>query len=498
MPKTKAAPTRFNDWLEISTEGFAQRQADRKPEHLLKEVIQNALDATDENEDNPPGRVEITIEPTKRRGQPDALTVTVLDNGPGVENLKDLRTVFCSSKEDRETFRGRMGQGLKEVLCICHEAEILTRGHKVRFLVEKGQRFTEIKEWGPTPGTIVTLVLPWPPKVVPQLESYLRTLIVPANRTVTVNGAALEYRKLDRTIEITAKTEIFADGKWVRRPRKGELDLVPLKDGEEPYVYEMGIPIQEIDWQPRYHINVQMRVPMNPRRDAVAAGYLPDLYRQILPVLMDQLQAEDLRNEWVSSAIERVAPEMQQEIVTRAFGPEAVRSVPTMGRYDWDSDARELGRKPIDTRLLPQGLRTVAESILPSSKQVELDRRATITVVAQGEVDPDNPIKRFYAKVASMLVGFEVDVRIVPEIVLDGKPAVAAWQSGGIMLLSQAYKGEWSKISERGFGILVHEVAHEDAQHHGDDFRRNVERMAGRLALLCLNRGDEIRALIPA
>ena len=36
------------DWLAVSTEGFAGMNAGREPAHLVKELVQNALDAIDE------------------------------------------------------------------------------------------------------------------------------------------------------------------------------------------------------------------------------------------------------------------------------------------------------------------------------------------------------------------------------------------------------------------------------------------------------------------
>ena len=43
--RTPAAPVVFDDWLAVSTEGFAGMNAGRDPAHLVKELVQNALDA---------------------------------------------------------------------------------------------------------------------------------------------------------------------------------------------------------------------------------------------------------------------------------------------------------------------------------------------------------------------------------------------------------------------------------------------------------------------
>ena len=40
-----ANTTSFDDWLAVSTDGFASMNAGREPAHLVKELVQNALDA---------------------------------------------------------------------------------------------------------------------------------------------------------------------------------------------------------------------------------------------------------------------------------------------------------------------------------------------------------------------------------------------------------------------------------------------------------------------
>jgi hypothetical protein len=487
--------TRLAGWLEISQEGFAQRQADRPPSHLIKELIQNALDATDKMSD---GRIQIRIEPAKL-GRKNMVLVDVSDNGPGVSDPAHLRTVFLTSKTDSFLVRGRLGQGLKEILSMATEAIVQSRTLNIKFHIEKGKYVTDVTPDGSFPGTSVAMWMPWDQDSIPDLLQYVRSLIVPAGREVWLNDQLVGERQAEHTIDVTLRTELFQDGKWVRRERLGKIELVqPLytEIKEEPMIFEMGIPIQAIDWTQPYHINVQMRVPMNPRRDAVAAGYLKDLYRQVLPVLMPKLEPMQLRDEWVSSAIEDATPEIRREVITAAFGDNAVRSVPTFGRHDYDSDAREIGYTPIDTKLLPRGLREAAQETLRSSQQVEFARREAVTLAftSSPETDGFGHLKTFVAWLAGQLIGIPVDVRITEDLVIRGQSAAAGWSEGGRLTLNKQCQADWrDPLSERFLGLLVHEVAHERAGHHGDDFRREVERMAGKLALFCLNNPEEIK-----
>lgn len=481
--------TRYDDWLEISTTGFAQRQADRLPAHLLKEVIQNALDAV---EDLPKGIINITIVPDKI-GRKTFVKLHVIDNGPGINDPKDLRTVFSTGKTDTFLLRGRLGQGLKEILCLCHQADIRSSEYTLEFRTEKDGRRTCSVESGlkKLDGTSVMMWLPWDVTVIPDLVQYCERLIVPARVKLIVNQQTIRTNLPVRKIDVELKTELFNDDKWVRRERAGTVELFALNfPGEEPKIFEMGIPVQDIDWTQPYHVNVLMRVPMNPRRDAVASGYLKDLYRQVLPQLLPDLEPEQLRDEWVSQAVEDAPTELRREIVTAAFGTDAVRSVPTLGRYDFDADAREMGLTPIDTRLLPKGLREATAEFMQTSRDVELARRERVNIAftQDSNLSEDDAVRAFVSWLAQQLVEIPVVVSIV-----DQADFIAAWGGGGRMTLNRQCRDIWlDPLSERFLGVLVHECAHEKAGHHGDDFRKEVERMAGKLARICLQRSGEI------
>lgn len=487
---------RYKDWLEISTTGFAQRQADRPPEHLLKEVIQNSLDATTGVSN---GFVDVTIAPEKL-GRKIYVKLTVIDNGPGINNPSDLRTVFSTGKTDSFLLRGRLGQGFKEILCLAQEAWVRSGQYSMLFQIKDGQRICDLEENQPdNGGTCVAMYMPWHKDVIPDLVRYLHSFIVPAGITMKINRQNTSGMNLpvEHTVPVELKTELFQDGKWVRRERAGTIHLVKLAfPGDTVKIFEMGIPVQEIDWTQPFHIDVQMRVPLNPRRDAVAAGYLKDAYRQILPVLMPKIVAQDLRDEWVSQAIEDAEPELRKDVVTQAFGADAVRSVPTLGKHDFDSDAREMGLRPIDTSLLPKGLRDAARETLRTSRDAELGRREAVFSALRKDANTtprEEAVRMFVTWLGSQLVSMPIRVDIVPTLVIDGTSAIAAWSPGGIIILNQAHRDEWIEpISERFFGHLAHEAAHERAPHHGDDFRKEVERMAGKLAMFCLENRPEV------
>ena len=124
-----------DDWLAVSTEGFASMNAGRSPAHLAKELVHNSLDAAG----GKPGHIELTMQPNSACG---GVVITCRDDGCGMANLHDLRTVFFTSKTDSHLQRGRMGRGFKEMLCLALGATVVSGPRKVQFLIEDGRRIT--------------------------------------------------------------------------------------------------------------------------------------------------------------------------------------------------------------------------------------------------------------------------------------------------------------------------------------------------------------------
>ena len=107
-------------WLAISTDGFAAMNAARPPEHLVKELVQNALDSFAEQQH---GTVTLRYGHNGR-----CFEVSCCDDGSGIADLGDLRVVYLTHKTDSHLKRGRFGRGFKEVLCIAEAAVVESGG----------------------------------------------------------------------------------------------------------------------------------------------------------------------------------------------------------------------------------------------------------------------------------------------------------------------------------------------------------------------------------
>jgi hypothetical protein len=490
-------------WLAISTEGFAQQNAARPKEHLVKELVQNALDALPETG----GGVSLS---TQKVVDENAIWITCVDTGEGVADMDNLRTVFWTSKQDSHLKRGRMGRGFKELLCLALEAEVRSRGKIALFSEKNGEKDFEIKEGTNIPGTEIRMKMPWDHEETrATLKSYFQQLLPPPGVEVMIEGVDIPHRAPARIVEATLTTESFREGRWVKPSTKTRIELVALKAGEkEGMIYEMGIPICPVEWTAGYHANILQRVPMNPNRDAVMSGYPAKIHRACLPALLPELEDEAIRESWVGEAASHCGDKkIQQEVLGKAFGDNLARSVPGFGKFDHDADAREHAKATVlDTKQLCGGFREMARALLPTSREVAEEARAAqlseaVTLgfsLVDSKIQPTDERKKFIdrygeenvKKICEFHKWFaeRVMAKVFPEFpaivtvhVACIPKAEATWShQDRVMTLSLSTARIWKDAFHReNFALIVHETAHELAAHHGESFARAMEITAG-------------------
>mgnify|MGYP001817354072 FL=1 len=112
-------------WLQISTAGFAALNQSRPQEHLVKELVQNALDAVEESS----GTVEVAYHHDGRD-----FVVACRDTGTGIADLSALRVVYLTFKLERHRKPGRIGRGFKEILYVAQSAKNRSGTSEIQFL----------------------------------------------------------------------------------------------------------------------------------------------------------------------------------------------------------------------------------------------------------------------------------------------------------------------------------------------------------------------------
>lgn len=509
--------THTQGWLAISTEGFAAMNAARPAEHLIKELVQNALDSFEEGQ---PGRIVLRFGPSA-----GGFLVECSDNGSGIRNLADLRVVYLTHKTDSHLKRGRFGRGFKEALCIAEEALVESGGEQLAFLMEAGERVVrQHPAAAMAQGTRVRMRMPWPSETRERLEAYFAQFLVPAGIELEVNGRLIRPRVVAHRVNASLTTELYdaTTQSWKKPSRTTTIDLVPVEPGETASIYEMGIPVASVDWTVPFHCNVQQRVPMNPNRDAVASGYAVKLHVACLPTLLEQMEGSAVKDDWVGAAGRRCETAVQKRIIERAFGSNIARSVPRMGERHFDEDARELGVEVVNTAQTSGGFRDMLRMFVPSAQEVV--RRDEIAKAEQVGNDGFSLAEAMAAADHRLLwierqggyeqvkrcLSFSVwfcqqlvntcpcrQERVSGRLTLNTdaeRTLYAHWSSANVLTLALDQACFWREpLGAESLRVLIHEAAHAMNMHHGLEFREEVERLAGVAASLMLHRGHEVR-----
>ena len=283
-------------WLQISTEGFASFNQSRPPGHLVKELIQNAFDAIGDGA----GSVSLDYHHDGR-----LFHVVCQDSGSGISDLAAMRVVYLTFKTDSHLKRGRFGRGFKEILSVAQSAAVTSGGEVMEFVLEGDRQVTRTHA-SPKPikGSHVSMSFTWLRETAQEFDRYFSRFLVPKNITLLLNGKRMKPRAIRHAIEAQLTTEIYnaESHSWQKPRRKTGIELVATRDGEEPFIYEMGIPVALAEWTVPFHANILQRVPMNPNRDALASGYAKRIHAACLPALLAELDKDFVTADWVGAA----------------------------------------------------------------------------------------------------------------------------------------------------------------------------------------------------
>ena len=311
MPTKNQELQRFN----VDTQGMRQLHADRKPEELIKELVQNAFD-----EEVTSCRIIVQHQP---QHPAPAVLVTVEDDGPGFFNISDAYTMMgeTNKRSDPEK-RGRFNLGDKEVLAVATWGRIETVGWTVEFPQEGGRI---IRKNLRKTGTKVSVLMPWDQEQMERLANRLKLIRPPENIHYKVNGVTVTRQPELCSHEATFPTIIqSAPGEPMRPTRRKTVIHIMAPRQETGWIYEMGIPIQPIELP--FDVDVMQKVPMPPNRDTVAESYLKDMYAEVLNAIHQDLPGEQFADTWVRTAVEnpRVTSPSVKETIKQRYGDNVV------------------------------------------------------------------------------------------------------------------------------------------------------------------------------
>ena len=477
---------RSQERFEVDTAGMRQLHADRRPEQLVKELVQNAFDERAAN-------CRVTV-----NHREDGVFIAVEDDAPGFRDIRDAYTLMGETPKrmDPEK-RGRFNLGDKEVLCLAVWGRIETAGWTVDFPPEGGR---ETKKNRKRSGTRVTALMPWGREEAERLLNRMPMIRPPEGTEYTVNKKRVERREAETVHSATLQSVIqAAPGEPVRPTRRRtDIHIMGARD-ETGWLFEMGIPIQEIELP--YDVDVQQKVPMPPNRDTVSERYLQDIYAEVLNAVHGLMREDDFRETWVRNALESQRPE-----------PEAVRDT-IEGRYGervvtWSTDTeanmqaadegyqvvhpRNMSREELKNMREKGGLQSAGEVFgRPKTPEEILERSPRVDITGDG-------VKEEFAAWVVRLgahAGKEVQTVFVRDPRLRALATCTMNSSRPVMAFNLAFleDGFFAGRGEKQLDLAIHELGHAETDgemSHGPRWGEGCARVGAMIALAMAEEGE--------
>lgn len=451
--------------LKVNLAGFAELQAGRPAWNFIRELVSNAWDEDIRT-------CSVTVE----KGGNKLAKITVGDDGPGFADLADAYTLFGHTpKRSDPNVRGRFNLGEKELAAIASEMQVRTTTGSVIFTKARKLEVRKGKDFRTPRGTIITAHINWAKAEVEETLKMLNLFLPPAGVEFSVNGSIVHHKQTDYEIEGTLATVIFKDGAVRPTKRKTKIELYNCPIKVQPWLYEMGIPIQPIE--SLHHINVMQKVPLSPNRENVSSGYLQDVYALALEAMIDDLPEEAVSEEWVriASEDELVSDETIGKVRDKRYGDAVL----------WSSDleanqlAMEKGLEVIHPRTMSPSERGRFEHVgmVHSSAQFGNEAGRAIKPMAQSEWDEHMKIMdRVARQVWNKLYPYGASLK-VEFIRVGNSPILFGYLRDRTTLVINTAKfmpGEAEADPFWFLSLLAHEFAHQQGLAHDENWQKEL------------------------
>lgn len=474
--------------FEIDHKAFRSQNAGRPPQHLIREAVQNSFD---ENPDN----VYIEVRAAKGRG----IDLSIIDDGPGFSDVKEIWTIFSSGKRDDPTKRGRFGRGLKELISVCSSAVIRTAGRQISFSWT-GKTFKRKIVKVETKGVSIEATIPgWKKSLLPEIQKYLSLFIPPDDTTMIVNEVPNDWLVVEKRFCAFLKTVVYRDDgvpeeKW----RTTDVSLLQPLAGQSKWFYEMGIPVEPIADEDgfEWHVDIGQRTPLRPERDMLPRSYVKSVYAAVANEMMNELPTEELTDLWMEEAVghwEFDRSTHGETYVRRRFGDKAARAV-NSDPHDRNVRAAEDGVNVVQTQHLSASVRELVKTSLPST--VDLYPARTVGAVYIPEAEWTDGERRFVSLakwLADRMKLSEPNITVLdaPESNCMADSSQSATQ---IRINRSICGGNFFEIPKLSnwVPLIIHELAHRTGNGHGSIFWDEYERLTGEAVQIVADDRDAI------
>ena len=461
MKKTK-------QWFAVDTDGLKKLQEGKSKTFIIRELVQNVWD-----EQSSICKIEIAHKDNK-------ITLVIEDDSPeGFRDITHAYTLFADTYKRRDaTKRGRFNIGEKQVFSICDKIELTTTKGTLTF-DENGRHESNNKRKA---GTLITLVFPGTEAERNELAEYARYLLVPKNIRFTINGELIPSQSPVRKFEAGLHTELEVNGVFKRTYRQTTIEIYQPR--EKIYLYEMGIPVCEIDCQ--FSINVEQKIPLGIDRETVSQAYLRDLFAEVLNQTFDLVEAEHSSESWVREATrdERVSSEAVKDVLTKRFGEKFCAANP----FDKQSidEAISHGYNIVTGSELSkeEWAQIRRDALMPSSS--ELFSTSTVNAPTVEPNEKQKLVAKYAKKIAKELLGISINTRFVKhqQMVVAQFDRLTNTLTFNVAKLGNSFFE--IPVSSQTTNLLLHEIGHHCGSHTESGYHECLTKMGADLTMLAL------------
>lgn len=458
---------RNKNWFEVSKEGLKVLQAGKPKHFIIRELVQNAWD---ENITH----CEVNLNYSKREAQ-----IKVIDDSPeGFRDLADAFTLFKATYKRKEPEkRGRFNIGEKQAIALSDRAMISTTKGTIIFDKDGRRKTREKRDF----GSEIILWVKMKKAEFDEIFKMIERYIPPENIKFVVNGDTQTYRKPDRILKTSLETEIEENNMMRKIQRKTSI-LIYRKTSDTAMLYELGIPICEIECQ--FDINVQQKVPLGIDRETIPQRYLNNLYAEVLNETYDLIEKDNSSDLWVREAMKnkRIKEKVIDDILHKRFGEKVVVANPfdpnandeaisrgynvvygsELSKKEWEN-IKEYDLLKSSTELFGKDM-VEAKSIDPNEKQIKVEKLAK--------------------KIAKRLLGIDLRVNFVKS-----KANCGADFGNSVLTFNVSRLGKYfweNPISKEVISLILHELGHSEGNHTEMSYHKCLTDMAGELTTIAL------------
>lgn len=473
-------------WFEVDKKGLKELQLGKPKHYLVRELVQNALDE------------DITRCDVKMEYDRGKVTISVEDDSPvGFRDLTDAYTLFRTThKRSIADTRGRFNMGEKQVFAICDTAEILTTIGGVVF--DKDGR--HIKRKKRESGSIITVTLRMKREEFEECYDYCMDILIPEGIELHVQRKdgtrefeqVMDYKSPHKTFKGMLQTELLDESgeypKVRKRTRETQVDI--HETDEVSYLYEMGLPVCEIDCQ--FSIDVQQKVPLGIDRDKVEQKYLTELYGMVLNHTIEDVPQDRSSEMWVREATgsNSINDDVVDKVVEKRWGDKVAIANPFDPNANDEAISR--GYKVLNSWEIGgyerEKLKSLA-SILSTSTMFGKNSKAPKYVEPN---DIQGKIGEWTKKVAKELLGLSIIVSYIDNSNVSTIADYCREEGGGelrfnIGRMSGYWELDGGVVSENLLDLIIHELGHSQGNHTDHSYHECVTNLGAKLALKGIN-----------